>query len=551
VSLSEQKLRGGYYTPKEVAEVLVKWSIKNKSTYKILEPSCGDGVFLKSLNDLFKKSAKRFSITGIELNKAEFLKSKRLLSEGCFSSSSRVINRDFFKWFFDSDSDNSFDCVLGNPPFIRYQLFPEPSRGLAMKLLAENGFKANRLTNMWVPFIVGAISKLKYGGSLAMVVPAELLQVTYANQIRVFLANTFETIDIIGLNNLVFSNAEQEVVLLLAQNKKKKDQTLASIDLRDFESIEDLQRSTTSLTRPNIYHKHIEHESEKWLKYFLAVKEIELMRILKSSKRVTEFSTYGSIDVGIVTGNNSFFILTPNKAKDLKILEYCSPIVGRTKALKGSIFSKSDFDSLDPDSTPSLLLDLLNCKLKHSPHLKGYLSQGQTLNVHKGYKCSIRKSWYEVPSVWKPDFFLFRQIYDFPRIVKNLTPASTTDTIHRGSFRSNIDQNLILSNCFNYMFAASAEIEGRSYGGGVLELEPTEAEKLLVPSTLSRCAVPLAEIDCLIRKGRLGDILEKNSELILREDFGLSKSDLILLKGIWNKLRQRRSSRKSTQGTLI
>ena len=56
---------------------------------------------------------------------------------------------------------------------------------------------------------------------------------------------------------------------------------------------------------------------------------------------------------------------------------------------------------------------------------------GEERDVHKGYKCSIRTPWYTVPSVWVPDGFVFRQIYDFPRIVLNSADATSTDTIHR------------------------------------------------------------------------------------------------------------------------
>ena len=42
----------------------------------------------------------------------------------------------------------------------------------------------------------------------------------------------------------------------------------------------------------------------------------------------------------------------------------------------------------------------------------------------------------------------------------------------------------VIANTYTYLTAASAEIEGRSHGGGVLELEPTEAERLLMPAKL-------------------------------------------------------------------
>ena len=58
-----KKLRGGFYTPKSIAAFILKWGINGNAEYEILEPSCGDGVFLeqlKSNNHKFK------SITAIE-----------------------------------------------------------------------------------------------------------------------------------------------------------------------------------------------------------------------------------------------------------------------------------------------------------------------------------------------------------------------------------------------------------------------------------------------------------------------------------------------------
>lgn len=45
------KLRGGYYTPPEIAKFLLKWVLFH-SPENILEPSCGDGVFFRALADL-------------------------------------------------------------------------------------------------------------------------------------------------------------------------------------------------------------------------------------------------------------------------------------------------------------------------------------------------------------------------------------------------------------------------------------------------------------------------------------------------------------------
>jgi len=62
-----------------------------------------------------------------------------------------------------------------------------------------------------------ADSRLSVGGRLGMIVPAELLQVTYSAQLRKYLVDRFERIEIVACNEMFFPNAEQEVVLLFAE----------------------------------------------------------------------------------------------------------------------------------------------------------------------------------------------------------------------------------------------------------------------------------------------------------------------------------------------
>ena len=49
------------------------------------------------------------------------------------------------------------------------------------------GLRPTRLTNAWVPFVVAAAMLVRDGGRVGLVLPAELLQVTYAAPLRDFL----------------------------------------------------------------------------------------------------------------------------------------------------------------------------------------------------------------------------------------------------------------------------------------------------------------------------------------------------------------------------
>jgi adenine-specific DNA-methyltransferase len=47
---SAEKLRGGFYTPEPIADFILRWGINGSKNYDILEPSCGDGVFLEQIS---------------------------------------------------------------------------------------------------------------------------------------------------------------------------------------------------------------------------------------------------------------------------------------------------------------------------------------------------------------------------------------------------------------------------------------------------------------------------------------------------------------------
>ena len=236
------------------------------------------------------------------------------------------------------------------------------------------------------------------------------------------------------------------------------------------------------------------------------------MRALRASDQTTTLKTFADVNVGVVTGRNQFFVLRQSEVERLDIFDHTVPLISRSVQLKGAKIDVSDWRRLAKADDRVHLLDLepLNGS-KLTPELDVYIQRGERMKVHQGYKCSIRTPWYAVPAVWTPDAFVFRQIYDFPRNVLNRARATSTDTIHRMKCRASPEQTVAAT--YTHLTAASAEIEGRSYGGGVLELEPTEATNLLMPAELWD-AMPVDECDELIRQDRLADVLHHNDRAV-------------------------------------
>ena len=171
---SEQKLRGAYYTPLPLAEMMVKLFAGNKHIKNVLEPSCGDGVFLDAMSNT--GILEQFdTITAIEIEDDEATKVEKRYES---NRNLKVINQDFFDYY-EECSDKKYDLILGNPPYIRYQYLTETQRELQSHILTSHGMKANKLINAWVAFLVACVHLLSENGKIAFVIPAEILQVAY------------------------------------------------------------------------------------------------------------------------------------------------------------------------------------------------------------------------------------------------------------------------------------------------------------------------------------------------------------------------------------
>ena len=227
---SKEKLRGGFYTPKDIADFILKWAINGNKEMDILEPSCGDGVFLQIMKE---KNIPYNSISAVEFDETEYQKALSIDLENSF-----IVNDDFHNYCLTTR--DKFDLIIGNPPYIRYQYFSKDQQTLAEQIFRKSGLKYTKLTNAWVSFVVGSSQLLKEKGKIAFVLPAELLQVSYAQQLREFLAHFYNKINIVSFEKLVFPEIQQEVVLLLCEKDGTSSHKIEHLELRNAESLKNL-----------------------------------------------------------------------------------------------------------------------------------------------------------------------------------------------------------------------------------------------------------------------------------------------------------------------
>lgn len=535
---SEQKLRGAYYTPLPLADAMVALFAPNSDSIKrVLEPSCGDGVFIDSLS-----SSSYFdeieSITAIEI---ETIEAEKVRTNYEKLDSVRVLNEDFFDFYERCYKKEQYDLILGNPPYIRYQYLTEKQREIQSQVLISHGMKSNKLINAWVCFLVSCIQMLSENGKIAFVIPAEILQVAYAEDLRLFLSNQLSRITLITFEKLVFSGIEQEVLVFIGEKggEEKGIRIVEMSNLADFESL-DLSK--------NGFQK-LQHVKEKWTKYFVSAEEVKLIQRIRVDSRFAKFSDFGIINVGITTGNNNYFSVSKQIEKEYDLVEVTLPLIGRSSHAHGVYFTESDWQKNVSSGKRAKLIKFPQIPFEDYPKRhKAYIEAGEKEDEHIGYKCSIRDRWYIVPSIWVPDAFFLRRSNLYPKFVLNECNAVSTDTMHRMKFADGVNPEDVLLSYYNSISFAFTELCGRSYGGGVLEILPGEMGNIMLPK-IPAISTELKEslikrVDTIVRENQdIEDALKIVDKELLVDILGIEPLLCNVCRKIWKKLQKRRLGR--------
>jgi hypothetical protein len=115
--------------------------------------------------------------------------------------------------------------------------------------------------------------------------------------------------------------------------------------------------------------------------------------------------------------------------------------------------------------------------------------------------------------------------------------------MHRVFLKAGTNIKALTASYYNSLSLAFTEVSGRSHGGGVLELMPNEAERVLLPYHKDNSSL-LPTIDKLIRsKTDIDDVLKMTNQVILKEHYGFTQKEIKLAHNIWKKLSYRRLNR--------
>jgi adenine-specific DNA-methyltransferase len=535
-----RKARGAFFTPSELAEFLAAWAVRTPKD-RVLEPSCGEASLLSAAGRQLRAMGGRTTLTGFDVHEPSIAAARQLLRDEKLRAELRVAD------FFDETPEHQFDIVIGNPPYIRYQSFSGKDRAKAQRAALAQGVRLSGLANAWAAFVVHAASFLRKGGRLALVLPASLLSVNYAAPVRRFLLDRFKSVKLVMFEERVFPDVLEEVVLLLAEGEGPTPR-FDLFQVRDLEGLHTIQGLSAVSARPWTP----TGANDKWTEALLPSGVASTYAELTSGASFSVLRDWGDTDLGMVTGNNQFFTLTAAQVASLGLREDETMRISPpgSRHLRGLVFTERTFEEMAKEGGRVYLF--YPDKGKPSKAAMRYIEVGERQGVHKAYKCAVRSPWWRVPTVRVADLFLTYMNHDVPRLVSNGARAAHLNSVHGITLnRVNraLGMDLLPIAMLNSVTMLGAELVGRSYGGGILKVEPKEADLLPMPSPAMLEAAGAAlrslrpQLSKLLRNSQLADVVRAVDETLLVDILQRSRHEVAVLAESRNRMAARRAAR--------
>lgn len=539
-SAESRKARGAFFTPTVVADFLADWAIRAASDH-VLEPSCGDGAILHAAVERLRELGDPSPIRGFELHEESAAAARQVLVDLRHDGTIEVGD------FLATTAKPEFDAVVGNPPYIRYQGFTGEARSRGLAAALAQGVRLSKLSSSWASFVIHAAGYLAPEGRLALVLPAELLTSNYAQEVRDFLLRRFASVSVVLFGRHVFPGVQTEALLLLAEGT-------GGCDGVRFSTVDEVGHLQTVAFDTVIDFRR----GERWTTALVSLEAQLHLHQLAAARAFVPLSTWGRLSLGAVTGNNRYFIISPERARELGLAS--TDVVPVSPAgsshLRALTLTKRTHGSLGRDGAGTLLFR----PEEPSAAALAYIAQGEAMGVQDAYKCRVRTPWWRTPLPAPPDLFFTYMNEATPQLAANPARLHYVNSVH-GLYLHEDDADLaevLALAALNSATALSAEISGRAYGGGILKMEPREAAKLLVPSPASvrhrradlEDALPAAKR--LLGAGRLPAARELIDGLLFAGG-ALGSEGLGAIRAAHRRLSERRRvrarSRTSTKGT--
>ena len=523
--MNHRRLLGAYYTPSNLAEVLVRWALADNDG-TVLDPSYGRCAFLDAAASVLAEkglSDPGTWVYGVDIDPscADVVRESRYLNE------SNCISADFLESSPDDLAGSPFSAIVGNPPYVRHHWIRGGQWKSARAVAGSSSVPLPATASLWAYFLLHSLSFLAPNGRLAMLVPEAILQADYAIPLRDALVNNFANVSLIYIRDRLFAGTNEPVVAVACTRFGEpgciSEEAIETID--DLESfLKDSNGQSGSCCRPAIGGRQADPRA------------IALLSRIRESDLTQRLSEIATVRVGIVTGANNHFI---RSTQELDALEVPQPIrnriVARTRWLKGLRFSTCDHDTVVREGARAFLVR--PSETNDGTSLERWISEGVQFDVHRRYKCASRTDWYRLKLPSRPDAFATCTRLGSPLLVLNQGDCHCSNTVHWVKWKEElpVPAEAIAVGFLTSAVSLWAELNGRRYGGGVLKIEPGTLKRVPVPLVLGAADV-FEQADRLLRDGKEEEARQLADKQVLRDGLGFTCDEILRLRNARSEL---------------
>lgn len=461
--LNHRKDYGQFFTPTPVARLMVKWVMKD-APKTILDPAFGLGVFYDEVIKI--NSGNKVCFAGYEIDNHII----DYFNHNGRSPNLQLINNDYLE-----AEVGSFDSIICNPPYMRFQRFLN-RHDVLPKIEEKIGKRLIGYSNISSVFLVKALKELNINGNLAFIMPFEFFNTGYGKEIKKSLLENHLLKQIIIFSNEkeIFPDATTTVCVLFCKNDGKEEaikitHIKANEEINNISDISDFyQREIMPSDLP--YNK-------KWTPIILS-----LFSEQAPPDGFCNLFLYGTFTRGIATGANDFFALTKSKIEKWKLGDnnICKCIT-KSPQIRKAVFTELDFNTLHNADKPVHCLDV---KDHENQEIQKYINEGEKLGYHERYLTKTRNTWYKIENR-KPAPILFG-VFNRGRlkVIRNFTTAINFTCFH--SFYPNMFGQQLVNKLFVYLLSDIGQkiikTNKRSYGNELDKFEPGDLNDSLCPS---------------------------------------------------------------------
>lgn len=527
---SLEKDNGIFYTPSQLANYICH-AISNKNA-TILDPAYGRGALLLAAREQLISLGSQSPSD--QLFGYDLLSLCKIHQQTHFAkklNEDHLIERDFFEY--DEEYDlKKFDIILMNPPFVRHHKI-EKTQLQKIRALMQNEIHLPNTSDLWAYFVVYSLRFIQKNGNLIAILPWSFIQADYAKKVRAHLLGKFETIKVVAIGKQLFERVQERIVVIYCENFGERTNNI-SVGY-SFET-----------PKAKIQFNKISPESwidSPWREILTEDIHASLQKILKKTD-FQELGNVATIKIGTVTGANRFFILNAKELKLHKIPQEMSrPIIKNASKLK------SLWVTLDDNIHYFLLAIPSNAILPDG--LKEYIRAGEANGIQLGYHTKNRETWYSINMSSPPDGFLPYMSKEIPYIIHNLSGLLSTNSIHQVFYSSEVTDDMkkwIQFSMLSSISQLSIELYGKTYGGGVLKIEPTSAKRIFIftgngnpfPKNLD------IKINEFLLKGKKRDAIDFVDNW-LEDNLDFPRKDMKSIKKSYKTIREMRLNTKAIQ----